>query len=139
MSTIELSQPRDQTVWQRVPRILLVEDNPHVAETLAELLELEGYSVRTAENAMVALNDLRHNPVSVVLCDLTLPGGMDGYGFARACREDPDLAGLHLIAVSGYDRPEDRRRAEDAGFDHLLGKPVDLSRLRATIDQGRPR
>ena len=44
-----------------------------------------------------------------------------------------------LIAVSGYDRPEDRRRAQEAGFDTLISKPVDLDRLHAAIERGRAR
>lgn len=120
-------------------QLLLIDDDPHVAETLAELLELEGFSVRVAHDAYAGLQELHDVPPDLVLCDLTLPGGMDGCAFARACRADPDLSHLLLIAVSGYDRPEDRRRAQDAGFDNLVSKPVDLTRLHVAIDQGRAR
>ena len=44
---------------------------------------------------------------------------------------------LHLVAVSGYDRPEDHRRARSSGFDNLVGKPIDLDRIHAVINQGR--
>ncbi len=86
-------------------RLLLIEDDPHVAETLAELLELEGFSVRVAHDGFSGLQELRRAAPDLVLCDLTLPDGMDGCAFARACRADPDLRHLLLIAVSGYDRP----------------------------------
>ncbi|HSU06379.1 MAG TPA: response regulator [Acetobacteraceae bacterium] len=118
-------------------RILLVEDDLHVAETLAELLELDGYQVCVAHDALTGLHQLARQPVDLVLCDLTLRGDMDGFGFAAACRADPMLRLLHLLAVSGYDRPEDRRRAQAAGFDDLVGKPVDLERIHAAIDEGR--
>ena len=72
-----------------------------------------------------------------MLCDLTLPGKLDGFGFARACRADPGLGLLHLVAVSGYDQPEDRRRAQASGFDGLVGKPIDLDRIHAAIEAGR--
>jgi len=114
-------------------RILLVEDDPHVAETLAELLELEGYRVTVAPDSTTAFVCLRRETPDVVLCDLTLPGEMDGFGFASACRNDPRWRFLHLLAVSGYDRPEDRRRAVAAGFDGLVGKPVELDELHAAI------
>jgi CheY-like chemotaxis protein len=117
---------------------LLVEDDRHVLETLAELLELEGYGVCTAHDAVSALEELQRHAISSVLCDLRLRGSMDGYGFARACRNNPRLANVHLIALSGYDGDEVRRRAMEAGFDCLLRKPVDLDRLRAAIEQGRP-
>jgi two-component system CheB/CheR fusion protein len=118
-------------------RILLVEDDLHVAETFAELLALEGYQVSVAHDATAGLDRLSRQPVDLVLCDLTLHGEMDGFGFAAACRADPMLRLLHLIAVSGYDRPEDRRRAQAAGFDDLVGKPVNLERIHAAIDEGR--
>ena len=115
----------------RSKRILLVEDDPHVAETLAELLELEGYRVTVRHDALAALEQVRRDSADLVLCDLTLRGEMGGFAFARACRADSALRGLHLLAVSGYDRPEDRSRARASGFDGLVGKPVDLEAIRA--------
>ncbi len=114
-------------------RILLVEDNPRVAETLAELLELEGFRVAVAYDAAAGLEQARSRPADLILCDLSLPGGMDGFGFARACRGDPALCRMRLLAVSGHCRPEDHRRAEAAGFDGLIGKPVDLNRVHAAF------
>ncbi len=114
-------------------RILLVEDDPHVRETLAELLELEGYRVEAARDALGGLARARSEPFDMVLCDLTLPGEIDGFGFARACREDPVLRGLRLVAVSGYCRPQDRRRAVEAGFDGLIAKPVELTAVHAAF------
>jgi CheY-like chemotaxis protein len=69
----------------------------------------------------------------VVLCDLGLPG-LSGFEVARALRQAPETAGVRLIAVSGYGRDEDQRRAREAGFDELLVKPVSpavLERLLA--------
>lgn len=140
MNTGELERPpaaQPASTLTGSKRILLVEDDLHVAETFAELLELEGYRVTVAHDAAAALQQVRHQPVDIVLCDLTLPGGMDGCGFARACRDDPMLRRLHLVAVSGYDGAEDRRRARSSGFDDLIGKPVDLERLHALIATGR--
>lgn len=114
-------------------RILLIEDDPHVAETLAELLELEGYRVVVAREAEIGLEHARAEPPDLVLCDLTLPGRLDGHGFARACRADPVLHALRLVAVSGHCRAEDRRRALDSGFDDLIGKPIELERIHAAF------
>jgi CheY-like chemotaxis protein len=116
-------------------RILLVEDDPHVAETLSELLRLDGYRVSVAKDAASGLQLLRREPADLVLCDLSLPGEMDGFGFAGACRADSRLRRLRLMAVSGYCRAEDRRRAVAAGFDGLIGKPIDLERVHAVFAQ----
>ncbi len=123
-----MGNERGQVTGKR--RILLIEDDPHVAETLAELLELEGFRMSVAYDAETGLAEAAALP-DLVLCDLTLAGALDGHGFARACRADPVLGGLRLIAVSGYCSAQDRRDAIAAGFDDLIAKPVDLARIHA--------
>jgi CheY-like chemotaxis protein len=129
------AQPRSARPAAEPARILLIEDDPHVAETLGELLALEGFHVGVAPDAEAGLACARANPPDMVLCDLTLPGALDGHGFARACRADPGLRGLRLVAVSGRCRAEDRRRAIEAGFDGLIGKPVELANIHAAFNQ----
>ena len=60
----------------------------------------------------------------MVICDIGLPGALDGYGVARALSAEPELRDAHLIALSGYGQEEDKRRAGEAGFDDHLTKPV---------------
>jgi CheY-like chemotaxis protein len=81
----------------------------------------------------------RAEPPHLVLCDLTLPGALDGHGFARACRADAALRGLRLVAVSGYCRAEDRRRATESGFDELIAKPIALASIHAAFREVRTR
>jgi CheY-like chemotaxis protein len=64
----------------------------------------------------------------VVLCDIGLPG-LDGYGVARALRQNPATAAARLLAVTGYGSDEDRRRSREAGFNVHLVKPVDPADL----------
>jgi CheY-like chemotaxis protein len=73
----------------------------------------------------------------VVLCDIGLPGGMDGYAVARALRQDPMLASTLLIAATGYGQEEDQRRCQEAGFDAHLTKPVDFTELQRLLQRGR--
>jgi CheY-like chemotaxis protein len=75
----------------------------------------------------------------MMLVDIGLPE-MDGYELARRLRRDPAVPPVVLVALTGYGRDEDRRRALAAGFDHHLAKPVDLRKLRDVMDglaQGR--
>ncbi len=130
-------QPCPASAEAERSRILLIEDNPRVAETLAELLELEGFRVAVVHEAAAGLARARAEPPHMVLCDLTLPGSLDGYGFARACRADPGLRGLRLVAISGRCRAEDRGRAIDSGFDDLLAKPIELARVHAAFKEAR--
>jgi len=121
-------------------RVLVVDDNLDSADTMAELFRLWGYEVRTAHDGPAALACARSFRPNVVLLDVGLPG-MDGYELARRLRAE-GLAGDLLVSVTGYGQEEDRRKAEEAGFDHHLTKPVNpdtLMRLVAQEDRGPAR
>jgi PAS domain S-box-containing protein len=113
-------------------RVLVVDDNVDAAESLAELLRLSGYAVKTAPDGGAALGVVESFRPEVALLDLGLPG-MDGFELARRLRERPVTQGALLVAVTGYGREEDVRLAHDAGFDHHLVKPVDLPALRELL------
>jgi CheY-like chemotaxis protein len=101
---------------------MVVDDNLDSAETMAELVKLSGHDVRTAHDGPSALECARAFRPQVILLDVGLPG-MDGYELARRLRAD-GLAGELMVSVTGYGEDEDRRQAEEAGFDHHLIKPV---------------
>jgi PAS domain S-box-containing protein len=126
-------------------RILIVEDNIDAAASLALLLRLWGHDVEIAYEATSALAIAERSRPDVVLSDLGLPG-VDGYELARRLRSEPAFGRVVLVALSGYGRAEDQRRALDAGFDHHLVKPPDLARLTellgrvaSSIGETRPR
>jgi two-component system CheB/CheR fusion protein len=113
-------------------RILLVDDNPDVVDTLALTLRLAGYEVQTTDNGPDAVKAAMAMQPDVVLLDIGLPG-MDGYEVARQLRQQPSSAMAQLIAVTGYGSEEDRRQAREAGFDHHLTKPVDPDELKKLL------
>jgi CheY-like chemotaxis protein len=118
------STPSESTATPPL-RILVIEDSWDGAEALRLLLSLHGHEVRVAHtgpDGVVAAQEFRP---AVILCDVGLPGGMNGYDVARALRQDPATAQTRMIAVSGYGRLEDRAKARAAGFDLHLTKPVD--------------
>jgi PAS domain S-box-containing protein len=112
-------------------RILVVDDNADAAESLADLLRLQGHLAEVARDGPAALAALAATVPDVILCDIGLPG-MSGYEVARTVR-----AGLHgavrLVALTGYAQPEDVRRAKDAGFDAHLAKPPDPDELARVL------
>jgi CheY-like chemotaxis protein/two-component sensor histidine kinase len=108
----------------RPRRVLIVDDNPDAADTLALILRARGHLVRTASDGPSALTEAAAFRPEVVLLDIGLPG-MDGYEVARRLRAMPEAAGATLAALTGYNRDEDRRRAAEAGFDRHLTKPAD--------------
>jgi CheY-like chemotaxis protein len=71
-----------------------------------------------------------------VLCDIGLPG-LDGYQVARLLRQDHELKGVCLVAVSGYGQDADHRRALEEGFDGYLTKPIDFKELERFLRHGR--
>ncbi len=107
-------------------RILIIEDNRDGAESMRTLLSLLGHQTTVTYAGSSGLEAARQMKPDVVLCDIGLPGGMDGYAVARALRADPALSGLLLIALTGYGREEDQQRAAEAGFDHHMTKPVNF-------------
>ncbi|HEY2156262.1 MAG TPA: response regulator [Isosphaeraceae bacterium] len=115
------------------PRVLVVDDSADTARAMARLLGVQGYDVRVAHDGRAAIDAAREHRPDVILLDIGLPG-LNGYEVARAVRRDPGLAGVTLIAISGYGQDHDRRRSADAGFDHHLVKPVDYGVLYELLD-----
>jgi two-component system CheB/CheR fusion protein len=107
---------------------ILVEDQPDVAESMWILMELLGHEVAVAHTGPDGLNKATQWHPDVVLCDIGLPD-LDGWGVARALRQNPTTAHLRLLALTGYGTDEDRRRSREAGFDHHFVKPADPAQL----------
>ncbi len=105
-------------------RVLVVDDNVDTAESLALLLRFRGYEVETAHDGPAALKKAVSFHPEAVLLDIGLPG-LDGYQVAVRLRRRRRTARALLVALTGYGQEEDQRRAQQAGFDHFLTKPVD--------------
>ena len=122
-------------------RILVVEDNPDIRETLKELLEIEGHQVTLAEDGDIGVQKAGNGSLhDVALVDIGLPG-LDGYAVAKRLNDIRKQNGslTRLIAMTGYGQAEDRRRAIEAGFDDHLVKPVDPETLtRLLAEQSHP-
>jgi CheY-like chemotaxis protein len=116
-------------------RVLIIEDNIDAADSLQLLLSTFGHDVSLANSGSEGVEKASEFKPDVVLCDIGLPGSMDGYAVARALRNDPQFSGLQMIAMTGYGQDEDRRRAKEAGFDRHLTKPVNPETLEHLLAQ----
>ncbi len=116
-------------------RIVLVEDNVDIRETLTELLVLDGYWVEGAADGPQGLTRILSEVPNVALIDVGLPG-FDGYEVARRARSHLGDTPV-LIAMTGYGQPDDRARAFEAGFDDHVVKPVSVEELSAAIERMR--
>lgn len=115
-------------------RILIIDDNIDMADSLREALELDDYPVAVAYNGASGITKAREFKPDVLVCDIGLPD-MDGYAVARAFRLEEQLAHIYLIALSGYALPDDLMKAKKAGFDKHLAKPINPADLIWLIDQ----
>jgi PAS domain S-box-containing protein len=116
----------------RTARVLIVEDNEDAAELLAALLRSRQYEVELASRGEQALELIQTWRPDAVICDIGLPD-IDGYTVARSIRADPALAGVKLVALSGYGQAKDRLRAAEAGFDQHLTKPAAIDAVVRAI------
>jgi CheY-like chemotaxis protein len=117
-------------------RVLVVDDNHDVAETMAVLLRLLGHEVAVAHEGARAVELGRVFRPEVVFLDLGLPD-MSGYEVAQRLRAAPADSEMRLVAVTGWGQVEDRQRTRAAGFDHHLTKPTTLDELSAVFAQVR--
>ena len=113
-------------------KILLVDDSSTVLLLERMILSKNEYEVVTARDGVEGIEKARAFHPDLVLCDLGLPR-LDGYEVARAIRADPALAGIYLVAVTGYASSADQRRAADAGFNRHLAKPVPLDVIEEVL------
>jgi two-component system CheB/CheR fusion protein len=113
-------------------KVLVVDDNVDAADSLAILLRMAGYAVHIAYDGPETLKMVRALRPDVILLDIGLPG-MDGYEVARELKKMPEMERCILVAVTGYARDDDRRRAQEAGFHFHLTKPINHESLKALL------
>jgi CheY-like chemotaxis protein len=128
-STGPRPQPKPEVTGRR---ILLVDDNEDAARALAEALSEMGHSVRVAHDGPAALALLETFSPDIAFLDIGLPV-MDGYELARRIRSEHRLDGVRLVSITGYGQPNDKARAQEAGFAVHLVKPVDLTDMEKVI------
>ena len=117
-------------------RLVVVDDDVDAAQVLAELLQLEGYSVRVGHDAAEALSLVANfSPIGVLL-DLGLPD-QDGLEVARQLRSDCDSS-LVLVAVTGRASEKEKIAAQAAGFDFVIVKPVSPRVLKTIFPPASP-
>jgi PAS domain S-box-containing protein len=108
--------------------VLVVDDSEDTTEMVQHLLEIGGATVSAATSGSEALRLAREKEFDVVLSDISMPG-MDGFEFLARLRQLPGKEDLPAIALTGFGRPEDIRRASDQGFYAHLTKPFDIQAL----------
>jgi PAS domain S-box-containing protein len=130
---LETAQPEEEMPTSRCEsvagrRIVVADDNTDQAETLAQLLRLEGNHVEVVHDGLALIEAAARIHPEAAIVDIAMPG-LNGYEAARRIRRQPWGKAMKLIAQTGYGQEEDRRRALEAGFDGHLVKPADLGAM----------
>ena len=115
---------------QEPARILIVDDTVDNIKLLSDLLEVEGYQVRSSASGPEALAALSRDPYDLVLLDIVMPD-MNGYEVCRRIRQDTRLATLPVVMVTALDAKEERVKGLEAGADEFLSRPINHPELLA--------
>ena len=126
--------PRTPTQSADGRRVLVVDDNRDNADSLAALLQVEGYDVRLAYDGEEALAVAEVYRPHVLLLDIGLPK-LSGYDVCRRLREEPWARQATFVAVTGWGQQRDRAQARATGFDAHLVKPVEYEKLAEVLAQ----
>ena len=110
-------------------RVLIADDNHDAADSLAMLLSIDGYEVRTVYGGRAAVSAAETFRPHVALLDIGMPE-LDGYATAREIRRQRGGVDTYLVAITGWGQQEDKRRALEAGFATHMTKPVNPDLLR---------
>ena len=113
--------------------ILIVDDWPDAAESLALILGLVGHSIHIAHDGIEAMEKAKRCKPDVVLLDIEMPK-MSGLDVARRLSDQGDKRPM-LIAISGFCSAEDEAEAYKAGFDHFFAKPIDTEALLHILEE----
>lgn len=113
--------------------ILLIEDNTDIRENTAEILELAGYCVLTAENGKIGVEQALTSRPDLIVCDIMMPV-LDGYGVLHIVNKNPDLSGVPFIFLTAKSERIDFRKGMELGADDYLTKPFDDTELLSAVE-----
>jgi CheY-like chemotaxis protein len=124
--------PRPETHADLVPRVLIVDDNKDMADSMVELVSLFDCEAQAYYDGQSALAALATYTPTALLLDLALPN-MNGFELLHAIRQYPRLENVYAVAISGYAQASDRNKSLSQGFNEHMAKPVDIPQLEKLL------
>jgi DNA-binding response OmpR family regulator len=112
--------------------VLLIEDEPNIAEAIRFLLVRDGWQVTVLSTGQDALHEIAARSPDLVILDLMLPG-QSGLDILRAIRADATMASLPVLMLTAKGQDRDREAALAAGVSDFMTKPFDNSQMRAAV------
>ena len=114
-------------------KILIVDDEPNIVQTLQDRLEMNDFDVVTANNGQEGLQQALQERPDVILLDVIMPV-MDGLEMLEALRNEPDCQDISVIMLTARSQTQDIARANACGIEDYIVKPFDLSELLEKIE-----
>ena len=122
---------------KRILHIEYIEDNPNNMLLVSRVARSEGHVMLMAENGIRGLQVANRNLPDLIFVDLMLPD-INGFEVIRGIRANPDLDGVPGVVLTAYGDAESKRKAEQAGCNGFLRKPVSVHMIRDAIDEFAP-
>lgn len=114
-------------------RVLIVEDQPEIRELIRMTLELENFEIHEAPDGPHGLQQAQTLQPHLVLLDVMMPGGMDGFTLCETLRRDASVRRTRIVMLTARAQPEDLARGKAAGADAYLVKPFSPRELLLTV------
>lgn len=114
-------------------KILIIEDNQEVRENVAEIIELAGYEILTAENGKIGAEKALSDRPDLIICDIMMPG-LDGYGVLHLLNKHEETTGIPFIFLTAKSERSDFRKGMEMGADDYIIKPFDAIELLNAVE-----
>src|SRR5258708_20156183 len=122
----------DLSLRRRLPRVLVVDDNPNTMSLMQDLLSSRGYDVAAVLDAIQAEGEIAGGAPDPILSDVVMPG-KSGYELCRELKENPSTRLIPFVLITGLSEREDRVRGNEAGVDDFVNKPIFPEELFARV------
>lgn len=129
---VSLDQFRKVHKKDRIPRILVIEDDEAIQRSLIRILEMQGLKVIVAKDGSQLSEVLDYEPIDLIILDIGLPW-LNGYELARLMKAHPDLSTIPLIFVSGMCNKDDIKKGFEIGASDYIKKPFEVEEIQRAV------